>query len=165
LSEKFPRNFRGPPPSRCRKFFSNGAGPGAQAEPSLVSRCQEPSPARISTCVARGFQPLPFFIFGGPGLAGWILYRSASLVVDACCNKIPPSVRPLDFVAIYRLVHKWLLSLFVPNLTSVPSLFTPVFGITGRSVGRPQPRGVDRVPAYPPGSTALSCLSRKKLAS
>jgi hypothetical protein len=64
------------------------------------------------------------------------------------CNKIPPSVRPLGFVAIYRLVHKWLLSLSVPNLTSVPSLFTPVFGITGRSVGRPQPRGVDRVPAY-----------------
>ena len=41
-----------------------------------------------STCVARGFQPLPFFLFsGGPGLAGWILYRSTSLVVDACCKK------------------------------------------------------------------------------
>ena len=39
--------------------------------------------------------------------------------------KIPPSVRPLGFVAIYRLVHKWLLLLFVPNPNSVPSLFTP----------------------------------------
>ena len=104
----------------------------------------------------KAFSPFLFLFSGGPGLAGWILYRSASLVVDACCNKIPPSVRPLDFVAIYRLVHKWLLSLFVPNLTSVPSLFTPVFGITGRSVGRPQPRGVDRVPAYPPAPPHLA---------
>ncbi len=57
-------------------------------ELSLVSRCQEPSPDRISTCVAQGFQPLPFFISGGPGVAGWILYRSASLVVYACCNEV-----------------------------------------------------------------------------
>ena len=40
-------------------------------------------------------------------------------------NKIPPSVRPLGFVAIYRLVHKWLLLLFVPSPNSAPSLFTP----------------------------------------
>jgi len=41
-------------------------------------------------CQARLFEPLSLFFFflsGGPGLAGWILYRSASLVVDACCNK------------------------------------------------------------------------------
>ena len=79
-------------------------------------------------CVSgTSLQAPSLFLFpsGGPGLAGWILYRSASLVVDACCNKIPPSVRPLGFVAIYRLVHKWLLLLFVPNPNSVPSLFTP----------------------------------------
>ena len=80
-------------------------------------------------CVKRdSSSPFPFFFFflsGGPGLAGWILYLSASLVVDACCNKIPPNVRPLGFVAIYRLVSKWLLLLFVPNPNSVPSLFTP----------------------------------------
>jgi hypothetical protein len=79
-------------------------------------------------CVSgTSLQAPSLFLFpsGGPGLAGWILYRSASLVVDACCNKIPPSVRPLGFVAIYRLVHKWLLLLFVPSPNSAPSLFTP----------------------------------------
>jgi hypothetical protein len=84
-----------------KKISTTGLAQELQAEPSLVSRCQEPSHARISTCVARDFQPLPFLFSGGPGLAGWILYSSASLVVDACCNKIPPSVRPLGFVAIY----------------------------------------------------------------
>ena len=61
---------------------------------------------------------------------------------------------------------KWLLSLLLPTLlSSLPYL--PRVGITGRSVGRPQPTqdGVDRVPAYPPGSTALTCLSRKELAN
>ncbi len=47
------------------------------------------------------------------------------IVPRAVTHKIPPSVRPLGFVAIYGLVHKWLLLLFVPNPNSVPSLFTP----------------------------------------
>ena len=108
------------------KFSATGLAQELQVELSLVSRCHPP--ACILVCVKHeslGPFPFPFFPSGGPGLAGWILYRSASLVVDACCNKIPPSVRPLGFVAIYRLVHKWLLLLFVPNPNSVPSLFTP----------------------------------------
>ena len=58
--------------SRCtsKKFFW-GLAQQLPAEPSLFSRC--PSHARISMCVTCG-QPLPFFL---PGLAGWILYRSA----------------------------------------------------------------------------------------
>ena len=35
-------------------------------------------------------------------------------------HKIPPSVRPLGFVAIYRLVHKWLLSLLLSSLPYLP---------------------------------------------
>ena len=109
------------------KFSATGLAQELQVEFWLVSRC--PPPACIfGVCQARLFEPLSLFFFflsGGPGLAGWILYRSASLVVDACCNKIPPNVRPLGFVAIYRLVSKWLLLLFVPNPNSVPSLFTP----------------------------------------
>ena len=108
------------------KFSATGLAQELQVELSLVSRCHPP--ACILVCVKHeslGPFPFPFFPSGGPGLAGWILYRSASLVVDACCNKIPPSVRPLGFVAIYRLVHKWLLLLFVPSPNSAPSLFTP----------------------------------------
>jgi hypothetical protein len=51
-------------------------------------------------CQARLFEPLSLFFFflsGGPGLAGWILYRSASLVVDACCNNLLPKRVQLIF--------------------------------------------------------------------
>ena len=50
---------------------------------------------------------------------------AANLSMFSTNHKIPPSVRPLGFVAIYRLVHKWLLLLFVPIPNSAPSLFTP----------------------------------------
>jgi hypothetical protein len=129
--------------------------------------CRAALPTLASRCVwHEAFSPF-LFSSGGPGLAGWILYHAASLVVDACYNKIPPSARPLGFVTIYRPIHKWLLSLLRRSSQPYfcPFLIYPGVGITGRSVGRPQPRGVVRVPAYPPGSTALSCLSRKELAS
>ena len=53
------------------------------------------------------------------------LFQGADNIKTNGENKIPPNVRPLGFVAIYRLVSKWLLLLFVPNPNSVPSLFTP----------------------------------------
>ena len=79
-------------------------------------------------------------------------------------NKIPPSVRPLGFVAIYRLVHKWLLVLFVPDPNSVPSLFTPALELRAGPLEDPSQEVYTEIrPTL--GSAALSCLSREELAS